>query len=90
MITLLQLRYFQALAKSEKVTQTAKELYISQAALSSMIISLERELGTPLFERSRRSVRLNEAGRTYLRYVNEVFLALDNGAAALKGLTGRE
>ncbi len=86
MITLLQLDYFRRLAASEHITATAKELFISQTALSSMIISLEKELGVQLFDRSRRSIRLNAAGRTYLAYVNQIFAALENGQAALKDL----
>lgn len=87
MITLLQLDYFRKLAVTEHITQTAKELYISQTALSSMIIGLEKELGIQLFDRSKRSIRLNQAGRVYLQYVNEVFAALDNGRSALQELT---
>ena len=40
----------------EHITQTAKDLYISQTALSSMIIGLEKELGVQLFDRSKRSL----------------------------------
>lgn len=87
MITLLQLDYFRKLAVTEHITQTAKELYISQTALSSMIIGLEKELGVQLFDRSKRSIRLNQAGKLYLRYVNDVFAALDNGRSALQELT---
>lgn len=86
MITLLQLDYFRRLAATEHITSTAKELYISQTALSSMIIGLEKELGVQLFDRSRRAIRLNEAGRTYLRYVNQIFASLENGQAALSDL----
>ncbi len=86
MITLLQLDYFRRLAATEHITATAKELYISQTALSSMIINLEKELGVQLFDRSRRSIRLNAAGRTYLTYVNQVFAALENGRAAIQDL----
>ena len=87
MITLLQLDYFRKLAATEHITQTAKSLYISQTALSSMIIGLEKELGVQLFDRSKRSIRLNQAGRTYLQYVNDVFAALENGRTALQELT---
>ena len=86
MITLLQLDYFRKLAATEHITKTAKELYISQTALSSMIIGLEKELGTPLFDRSNRAIHLNEAGKTYLKYVNEVFRSLENGKSALADL----
>lgn len=87
MITLLQLEYFRKLAATEHITRTAKELYISQTALSSMIIGLEKELGVQLFDRSKRSIHLNQAGKIYLEYVNDVFRALDNGRAALQDLT---
>lgn len=87
MITLLQLDYFRKLAATEHITQTAKELYISQTALSSMIIGLEKELGVQLFDRSKRSIQLNQAGRLYLQYVNDVFTALGNGRSALQELT---
>ena len=78
MITLLQLEYFRKLAATEHITQTA---------LSSMIIGLEKELGVQLFDRSKRSIHLNQAGRLYLKYVNDVFTALDNGRSALRDLT---
>lgn len=87
MITLLQLKYFQKLAATEHITQTAKDLFISQTALSSMIIGLEKELGVQLFDRSKRSIHLNEAGRIYLKYVDEIFMALDNANSALRDMT---
>ena len=86
MITLLQLDYFRKLAAVEHITKTAQELRISQTALSSMIINLERELGVQLFDRSKRTIRLNDAGRTYLKYVNDVFTALENGQTALQDI----
>ena len=87
MITLLQLDYFRKLAAVEHITKTAQELRISQTALSSMIINLERELGVQLFDRSKRTIRLNDAGRVYLKYVNDVFTALENGQTALQDIS---
>jgi DNA-binding transcriptional LysR family regulator len=52
-----------------------------------MIIGLEKELGVQLCDRSKRAIHLNDAGRLYLNYVNEVFNALENGRAALNDLT---
>lgn len=86
MITLLQLDYFRKLAAVEHITKTAQELRISQTALSSMIINLERELGVQLFDRSKRTIRLNDAGRVYLKYVNDIFTAMENGRAALQDI----
>lgn len=85
-ITLLQLEYFRKLAEKEHMTKTAQELHITQTALSYMIANLEKELGTQLFDRSKRRIQLNDAGRVYLKYVNEVFSALKNGEAALRDL----
>jgi DNA-binding transcriptional LysR family regulator len=86
MITLLQLDYFRKLAAVEHITRTAQELHISQTALSSMIINLEKELGVQLFDRSKRTIRLNDAGRTYLQYVRDIFASLDNGKAAVQNI----
>ena len=86
MITLLQLEYFRKLAAVEHITKTAQELRISQTALSSMIINLEKELGVQLFDRSKRTIRLNDAGRIYLKYVNDIFTVMENGRTALKDI----
>lgn len=51
MISLLQLQYFQAIAQSGKLTQTAEALCISQTTLSAMLTKLENELGVQLFDR---------------------------------------
>ena len=90
MITLLQLDYFRKLAATEHITKTAQELHISQTALSSMIINLEKELGVQLFDRSKRTIRINEAGRIYLKYINDVFTALDNGRAAVQEISSNK
>lgn len=83
MITLLQLEYFRKLAETEHITRTAKQLFISQTALSRMIIGLEKELGVQLFDRSARTIRLNAAGKLYLEYVNSALTTLELGRTAL-------
>jgi DNA-binding transcriptional LysR family regulator len=64
---LLQLKYFQTAARMQHMTKAAHSLHISQPALSKMIASLEAELGTRLFERERKSIRLNEHGKLFLQ-----------------------
>jgi len=85
---LLQLRYFQALAKEEHMSRTAEKLYISQPSLSLTIKKLEKELGVPLFDRTGRSIRLNAYGRLFLRHVDEVFSALERGGNELRKMYG--
>lgn len=63
---LLQLKYFLAVAESEHMTNTAKQLHIAQPALTQSIHRLEQELGVSLFERAGRGIRLSPAG-TYVR-----------------------
>src|SRR5579884_4252519 len=83
---LLQLRYFQTVARLEHMTQAAQELYISQSSLSKTIIHLEHELGVSLFDRQGRKIQLNQYGKAFLRRVEQVFAALDDGQRELADL----
>ena len=85
---LTQLRYFQAVAKYEHITQAAAELYTSQSSLSKTISRLEHELGQPLFDRVGNHVRLNAAGRQFYQAVNLILQTLDDSVAELKQTTG--
>ncbi len=84
---LLQLRYFQTVARLEHMTQAAHSLYISQSSLSKTIIHLEHELGVSLFDRQGRKIQLNQYGKAFLRRVEQVFAALDDGQRELADLT---
>ena len=66
-----QLNYFIAVAKSGHMTKVAKDLFISQPALSSSIARLEKEVGTPLFVRSGRKITMNDAGRIFLEFATK-------------------
>jgi len=62
---LRHLRYFVAVAEAENVSRAALKLHVSQPALSRQIRDLEEELGFALLERSAKSVRLTDAGKTF-------------------------
>ena len=62
---------FTSVARTGSFSITAKELLISQQAVSRHIKSMEDELGFPLFLRNYQSVRLTEAGELMLRYFME-------------------
>lgn len=59
---LQQIKYFLALSEELHFWKTSERMAITQSALSRQIKSLENELGVQLFERSKRSVRITEAG----------------------------
>jgi len=80
-----QLRHFAAVAETLHFGRAAERLGMTQPPLSQSIMALERELGTPLFTRTRRSVALTAFGATWLGYVRS---ALD-GVEALPDIARR-
>lgn len=85
---LLQLKYFLLLAKVQHVSRTAEMLNISQPSLSSTMKKLEDELGVPLFIRKGRSIELSEYGKAYRDYIEEAFLAIENGRRTIDTMRG--
>ena len=85
---LLQLRYFQAVARHEHVTRAAGELRVAQPALSRSIARLEAELGVRLFERRGRRVALNRFGTAFLARVNTALSQLDQARQELDDAAG--
>lgn len=77
---LLQLKYFLAVAESEHMTNTAKQLHIAQPALTQSIHRLEQELGVSLFERAGRGIRLSPAGAYVRDRVKPAMEILENVA----------
>ena len=71
-ITLLQIEYFIAVAKSLNFTDAARNLYVSQPSLSKQIALLEKEIGVQLFNRSTRGVRLTPAGAVLYKELGNV------------------
>lgn len=74
-----QLEYFRALANIRHFTRTAQEISISQSALSRSITKLEQELGTPLFIRGNKDIRLTPSGQHFLIHVERALRELDKG-----------
>jgi LysR family transcriptional regulator, hydrogen peroxide-inducible genes activator len=77
-VTLRQLRYFQALARHGHFSRAADACSISQPALSVQIKELEEGLGTPLFERGARQVRLTAFGETFAERVQDILRSVDD------------
>lgn len=83
---LRQLRYFQAVAAAGRITTAARELGITQPALSIALGKLESELGVVLFDRDHRGVHLTESGRTLLEVVTQAMALIEDGRQQLTGL----
>lgn len=73
---LTQLKYFLEAAKTENLSKAARDLHISQPSLSKAIQKLEEELGTPLFQRDGRHLRLNQSGKAFLEKTAPAVAAL--------------
>lgn len=84
---LTMLTQFLAVARLEHLSRAADELRVAQPSLSRTIGRLERELGTPLFDRAGR-LRLNDTGRLFHGYVERALGELDAGRRAVADVTG--
>src|SRR5712671_2223153 len=83
---LRHLRYFIAAAEEENVSRAALKLHVSQPALSRQIRDLEDELGFLLLERSAKSVRLTQAGRTFLIEARGMLQRVEEGVKAARAI----
>ncbi|NOD33426.1 MULTISPECIES: LysR family transcriptional regulator [unclassified Ruegeria] len=79
------LRTFEAAARHLSFTGAARDLNMTQSAVSQQIKSLEGHLGQPLFLRRPKALELTEAGITYLPVVREAFRTLMRGTQAVTG-----
>lgn len=85
---LLQLRYFQAVARHQHMSRAAAELRVAQPALSRAIARLEAELGVPLFDRRGRRIQLNRFGAMFLARAGRALGELDQGQHELRDAAG--
>jgi LysR family hydrogen peroxide-inducible transcriptional activator len=92
MLTLRQLRYFEAAARLGHFGRAAEECAVSQPALSMQIRELEAELGAALFERRPGEVVLTPAGHEIAARASNILLAANDlvaiAARRQKALTG--
>jgi DNA-binding transcriptional LysR family regulator len=82
-VLLAQIEAFVETARRGSVSRAADALFVTQPALTARLKTLERELGTPLFVRTGRGVRLSEAGRSFLPYAQRALGAVAEGRQLL-------
>lgn len=75
---------FLHIAELHSFSRAARELGYSQSAVSAQVAQLEAELETPLFDRVGKTVRLTDAGQTFLTYARSLLATAEQAKAALQ------
>ena len=83
---LRQLKYLVSIGEAGTFTAAAKQMYISQSALSQQVKSIEEELGVPLFDRSRNRLQFTEAGELLHQRAKRIVKEVDDAKTAIDEL----
>lgn len=75
---------FYTTARCGSISRAAKELFISQPAVSKSVKKLEEQLDTTLFIRTKKGVSLTDEGNILYRYISSAFSAIQEGELHLK------
>ncbi|MCD8115666.1 MAG: LysR family transcriptional regulator [Oscillospiraceae bacterium] len=81
---ILQLQYFQTIARLENISKASEILYVAQPNLSTSLKRLEEELGVSLFDRRKGKIKLTPTGRLFLGYVDSILGQLDQAVTTLR------
>ncbi len=69
---LKQIEYIVKIDDEHSITRAAEKLFVTQSALNQQLLRLEKELGAPLFHRSKVDMRPTEIGQVYLDNAREI------------------
>ena len=81
-----QLRYVCAIADTGSFSRAAERCQVAQPSLSQQVLKLEKDLGSKLFDRLGRSIRVTEAGRAFLPHARAIVEQIE---AARSSVTGK-
>ena len=87
--SLLALRAFEACARRLSFTEAARELHVSQAAISRHVRGLEKDVGCELFRRLHRAVELTAPGRLFAAELSASFTRIQHAVEAVRGTPTR-
>lgn len=82
------LRYFVAIARHGTLTAAAREVGVSQPALTTALRRLESQLETTLFTRGRKGAELTASGRALLPHAERAIGAVETGVRAVREIEG--
>ncbi len=85
-VSLTHIQTFVAVAEEGHVGRAARRLHLTQPPLSRHILALEDELGTPLFERTSRGMRLLPAGEAFLHHARRILAEVDAAVHTVRGV----
>lgn len=80
--------FFKTIAEIGSIRKAAQSLTITSTALNRRILSLEHELGTEMFERLPKGVRLSAAGEVFLHHVREQLTDIEKVKSQIADLRG--
>lgn len=84
------LQYFACVAEELHFSRAADKLGMAQAPLSQQIRQLEDRLGTRLFRRTTRRVKLTPAGEIFLRHAQEILGGIDRAVTHTRSISGED
>ena len=70
--------YFVEVVNEGGMTNASKSLYIAQPTISKAVKDIEKELGMPLFDRSKRELKLTDAGQVFYQKCKEILALYNN------------
>lgn len=83
-LTLRQFRYFITVAETGSISRAAVEVGISQSAITAAIQALEQEMGSSLFERHQKGMRLTHEGHRLLRHARFILTVVADARNAVR------
>jgi len=89
-VTFRQLKVFESVARHLSYTKAAKELHLTQPAVSMQIKQLEEHTGLPLLEQIGKKIHLTEAGSEMYHYARSIAHELRKAASIMERLKGIE
>ena len=89
-MNLKQLEYFKQICKYQNFTKAAKELYISQPALTLAIHQLEEELQVQLFSRKNKQIALTKEGEYFLERIIPILIEFEKLEEDMKSLAQKK
>ncbi|MDN0187246.1 LysR family transcriptional regulator [Staphylococcus arlettae] len=85
-----QMSYFVEVVNEGGMTNASKSLYIAQPTISKAVKDIEKELGMPLFDRSKRELKLTDAGQVFYQKCKEILALYNNLPVEINSLLGLE